>query len=63
MTINKNLNNSQKVLLMFNSGLAPSEIDKRMKFVSGTARSLIVSAWAYDKERARPDRYDSGWMK
>ena len=46
------------MLVMFNTGLTPSEIDRRLGFIKGTARSLIVGAWSYDKERARADRED-----
>ena len=58
MTLNNSLNNTQKVLVMFNTGLTPSEIDKRLGFIKGTARSLIVGAWSYDKEKAKLDRLD-----
>ena len=48
----------KRILIMFNSGLAPSEIDKRMRLVRGSARSVIVSAWAYDKENSRREKAD-----
>lgn len=52
----------RKILTMFDSGLAPSEIDRRMRLVKGTARIVIVTAWADDKESARYERADSGWL-
>ena len=48
--------------MMFNAGLAPSEIDRRLKLLKGTSRIVIVTAWAYDKENARYDRASSGWL-
>lgn len=52
------LDRDKRILIMFNSGLAPSEIDRRMKLMGGTARVAVVSAWAYDKENARRDKSD-----
>ena len=51
----------QRIMKMFDSGLAPSEIDKRMELPNGTAHLVIVAAWAYDKDNARYERADSGW--
>ena len=52
----------KRILMMFNAGLAPSEIDRRMKLLKGTAHLVIVAAWAYDKDNARYDRASSGWL-
>ena len=54
---------SNNVLALFYAGFAPSEIDRRLKLVSGTARLFIIAEWARDKNEARYERSDSGWMK
>lgn len=44
---------NKRILIMFNSGFAPSEIDREMSLVRGSARRVIVAAWSYDKESSR----------
>ena len=40
-------------MALFNAGLPPSEIDRRMNLVDGVAHSVIVKMWAYDKEMGK----------
>ena len=54
---------SSSVLTLFYMGKAPSEIDRQLNLVSGTARLFVIAEWARDKNEARYDRSDSGWMK
>lgn len=53
----------KQIMAMLNAGNAPSEIDRRMKLIPGTAHDVIVGMWAYDKEMARFGRFDHGWSK
>ena len=43
-------NRERRIMALFNVGLPPSEIDRRMNLVDGVAHSVIVTMWAYDKE-------------
>lgn len=57
------MNRAEQVMMLLNGGLAPSEIDRRLGFVDGTARTVITAMWAHDKEMARYERADYGWSK
>ena len=41
-------------LMMFMSGLAPSQVDGLLGLREGMTRSLVVQMWAEDKQEAMP---------
>ena len=43
-----------EAVMMFMSGLAPSQVDGLLGLREGTTRSLVVQMWAEDKQEARP---------
>ena len=39
-----------KILTLSNTGMSPSEIDRRLSLTAGTAKRRLVALWARDKE-------------
>lgn len=49
----------ERIMALFNAGLPPSDIDRRMNLAGGTAHIVIVAMWAYDKEMGRLGKIES----
>lgn len=56
-------NRDKTIFEMFDGGLAPSEIDRRLGLLDGTAHTVIIAAWSRDKELAKLERIKFGWLK